>query len=146
VEDTRECLQELIDSEDPSFQSNMMYVVNGKFSALYHLCHANRYIYNSACSDFEYIGATFIGSANTRNFVTIGIYEDFEITENEYAYVMELITLLDNVGENITGSNAKNDLSVLNSNFENMHKQLCNEENSPYRFIQKPSQNHEPKP
>lgn len=143
IEDTKECLQNLIDNEDSSYQSNMMYVINGKFSTLYHLCHANRYIYSSACSDFEYIGATFIGSASTRYFVTTGIYEDFEITENEYAYVKELITLLDKVSENITGSNTKDDLSVLNSNFEDMHEQLYDIENSPYRFIKKQPQNNE---
>lgn len=137
IEDTKECLQNLIDNEDSSYQSNMIYVINGKFSTLYHLCHANRYIYNSACSDFEYIGATFIGYASTRNFVTTGIYEDFEITENEYAYVKELIILLDKITKNITGYNAKDDLNILNSNFEDMHEQLCDEEKSPYRFIQK---------
>ena len=88
-------------------------------------------------TDFEYIGATFIGPASTRYFVTNGIYEDFEITENEYAYVEELISLLDKVSENITGSNTKDDLSVLNSNFEDMHEQLYDMENSPYRFIKK---------
>jgi len=143
IEDTKECLQNLIDNEDSSYQSNMMYVINGKFSTLYHLCHANRYIYSSACSDFEYIGATFIGSASTRYFVTTGIYEDFEITENEYAYVKELITLLDKVSENITGSNTKDDLSVLNSNFEDMHEQLYDTENSPYRFIKNQPKNNE---
>lgn len=143
IEDTKECLQNLIDNEDSSYQSNMMYVINGKFSTLYHLCHANSYIYSSACSDFEYIGATFIGSASTRYFVTTGIYEDFEITENEYAYVKELITLLNKVSENITGSNTKDDLSVLNSNFEDMHEQLYDTENSPYRFIKNQPENNE---
>ena len=121
ISDTKECLQNLTDNDDSSYQNKMMYVINGKFSTLYHLCHANHYIYSSACSDFEHIGATFIGSAGTRNFVTTGIYEDFEITENEYAYVEELIILLDKVSENITGSDAKEDLRVLNSNFEDMH-------------------------
>ena len=137
IGDTKECLQNLIDNEDPSYQSKMMYVINGKFSTLYHLCHANRYIYSSACSDFEHIGATFIGSASTRNFVTTGIYEDFEITENEYSYIKELILLLDNVSKNITGSNTKDDLSILNSNFEYMHERLYDVEKSSYRFIQK---------
>ena len=140
IGDTKECLQNLIDNEDSSYQSKMMHVINGKFSTLYHLCHANRYIYSSACSDFEYIGATFIGSASTRNFVTTGIYEDFEIRENEYAYVKELIILLDKVSKNITGSNTKDDLSILNSNFEDMHEQLYDIENSPYRFIKKQPQ------
>ena len=137
ISDTKECLQNLIDNEDSSYQNKMMHVINGKFSTLYHLCHANRYIYSHACSDFEYIGATFIGPASTRYFVTNGIYEDFEITENEYAYVEELISLLVNVSENITGSKTKDDLSVLNSNFEDMHEQLYDMENSPYRFIKK---------
>ena len=137
ISDTKECLQNLIDNEDSSYQSKMMYVINGKFSTLYHLCHENRYIYSFACSDFEYIGATFIGSANTRNFITTGIYEDFEITEKEYAYVKELMNLLDKVSEGINGTDATADLSVLNSNFEYMHEQLCHVEKSPYRFIQK---------
>lgn len=140
IRETKECLQNLIDNEDPSYQSEMMYVINGKFSTLYHLCHANRDVYSSACSNFEYIGATFIGSASTRNFVTTGIYEDFEITENEYAYVEELITLLNKASENITGSNAKDDLNALNSNFEDMHEQLYDTEHSPYRFIKKQPQ------
>lgn len=143
ISDTKECLQNLIDNEEISYQSKMIHVINGKFSTLYHLCHANRYIYSSACSDFEYIGATFIGSASTQYFVTTGIYEDFEITENEYEYVKELINLLDKVCENITGSNTKNDLIALNSNFEDMHEQLCDVEKSPYRFIQKQPQNKE---
>lgn len=143
ISDTKECLQNLIDNEEVSYRSKMMHVINGKFSTLYHLCHANRYIYSPACSDFEHIGATFIGFASTRYFVTTGIYEDFEITENEYAYVEELITLLDKVSENITGSNTKDDLSVLNSNLEDMHEQLYDIENSPYCFIMKQPQNNE---
>lgn len=143
ISDTKECLQNLIDNDDSSYQNKMMHVINGKFSTLYHLCHANRYIYSSVCSDFEHIGATFIGSTSTRNFVTTGIYEDFEITENEYAYVKELIILLDKVSKNITGSNAKDDLRILNSNFEDMHEQLYDTENSPYRFIKKQPQNNE---
>ena len=143
IGDTKECLQNLIDNEDSSYQSNMMYVINGKFSTLYHLCHANRYIYSSACSDFEHIGATFIGYASTRNFVTTGIYEDFEITENEYSYVKELIILLDKITKNITGYNANDDLNILNSNLEDMHEQLYDIENSPYRFIKKQPQNNE---
>ena len=96
-----------------------------------------------AAHTIEHIGATFIGSASTRNFVTTGIYEDFEITENEYAYVKELIILLDKISKNIAGSNTKDDLSILNLNFEDMHEQLYDIENSPYRFIKKQPQNNE---
>ena len=49
IENTKECLQKLINSKDSANQNNMMYVINGQFSALYHLCHANRNIYNEAC-------------------------------------------------------------------------------------------------
>lgn len=137
ISDAKECLQRLIDSEDPSYQSKMIYVINGKFSTLYHLCHANGYIYSSACSDFECIGATFIGPAGIRSFTTSGIYEDFKITENEHAYVKELIALLDKVEELSDSDDAKDDLSVLNSNFEDMNEQLWDTEKSPFRLIQK---------
>ncbi len=135
IENTKECLQKLINSKDSANQNNMMYVINGQFSALYHLCHANRNIYNEACSDFEYMGATFVGNAGTYYFITNGIYEDSEITENEYAYIKELIDLLDKACQNIHGNNAKRDLNALNSNFKEMHKQLRDEIHSPYRLI-----------
>ncbi len=137
IEDTKECLQNLIDDNDVSNQTKMIYVINGKFSTLYHLCHANRNIYSDACSDFEHIGATFIGPASNRYFKTNGIYDDFEITENEYAYLKELINLLDKANENISGSDSTKDFNALNSNFADIHEQLCDMENSPYRLIKK---------
>ena len=137
ISDTKESLQNLIDSEDSSNKSNMMYVINGRFSTLYHLCHANRYIYSNACSDFEFIGATLIGAASNRNFITTGIYEDFEITQEEYEYIQEILNLLDRVDDNITGADATKDLHTLNSNLEDMHEQLYDIKKSPYRLIQK---------
>ena len=142
VNDTKKCLQNLIDSKDSFYQSKMMYVLNGKFSILYHLCHANRNIYNYACSDFEHIGATFIGPASNQNFITTGIYDDSKITENEYTYMRELIDLLDKISKNITGSDAMKDFNALNSNFEGMHEQLYDIKNSPYRLINEHSQSN----
>ena len=81
------------------------------------------------------MGATFVGNAGTYYFITNGIYEDSEITENEYAYIKELIDLLDKACQNIHGNNAKRDLNALNSNFKEMHKQLRDEIHSPYRLI-----------
>lgn len=137
IDDTKENLQSLIDNEDKSYRNKMMYVINGQFSTLYHLCHANRDIYNFACSDFEYIGGTFIGSAGTRYFTTNGIYDDFEITENGYEYIRSLIALLDKIPENVSDSGKKYNLDALNSNFRDMHEWLYDTEKSPYCYIAK---------
>lgn len=135
VDETKESLQYLIESEDPAYQNNMMYVLHGEFSTLYHLCHSSRYLDDFAGSDFNRIGVTFIGNASPRHFNTIGIYEDSKITENEYAYLKELITLLDKVTEGLTGTNSKDDLNILNANMETMNEHLADKENSPYRLI-----------
>ena len=53
------------------------------------------------------------------------------------------MTGYDKITKNITGYNANDDLNILNFNFEDMHEQLYDIENSPYRFIKKQPQNNE---
>lgn len=135
LRDTTESLQYLIDSDDAEYQNRMMSVISGKFSTLYHLCHANHYIYSEACSDFRYIGATFIGPASIDSFTMTGIYDDGKITENEYEYIDRIIDLLNKALENISGHDAESDLEVLNNNLEYIHGQLYDTDASPFCLI-----------
>ena len=130
-----ESLQALVDGTNIRSEEQSLIVVSDKFDKLASLCHSNRYIFADASSDFSYIGSTFIGYAATRNFVTVGIYDDLTITENERKYFSELIKLINKLEENVSISNVKYDIDALNSNLEYIHEQLYDTNNSPFLLI-----------
>lgn len=135
AQDIKDSLQNLIEGDIHCSESNMMYIINGKFNNLSSLMRANRSIKGDLISDLEYIAASFIGPGSTNQFTTVGIYDDATITKNEYEYINALIKILSKLGENVAVSNMKYDLDVLNQNIQAIHKQLCDSNSSPYIYI-----------
>ena len=132
VDETKGSLNCLLEGDYLLTQHNQMYVVYGNFNTLYHLFHENRAVYADACDDFLYVGSTFLGGGCYGSFYTTGVFEDERISPNEFAYIKELVKLLDEVVMEIDDKPANEKLEILNANLRAVHEQLNSINASPF--------------
>ncbi len=134
IESLKENLQSLAD-EDVADEQDMLHIYY-QFETIATLFKTNRNINDDAYSDFSYMGATFVGSGYSKPCQTVGIYDDFMVSENERTYFRELISILKKTTENVS-ANKKYDLDTMNENLRYVHERLHHHEESPFLLIAK---------